>query len=106
MLLHQQSRAQYIQACCTQHSLPVSNCVHCMIRTADAYTGLPHWCPHTTEGVQMVLEPCLAELLHSGHINFGVACITKLLDAHLIDASKRTKLCQAVRLLLCCPAQF
>ena len=58
---------------------------------------------------EMVLEPCLAELPHCGHINFGVACISKLLDAHLIDASKHTKLCQAVRLLLsadacCCAA--
>ena len=57
----------------------------------------------------MVLEPCLAELLHSGHINFGVACISRLLDAHLIDASKHTKLCQAVRLpffadACCCAA--
>ena len=57
----------------------------------------------------MVLEPCLAELLHCGFIDFGMTCISKLLDAHLIDASKHTELCQAVRLPLaadacCCAA--
>ena len=51
----------------------------------------------------MVLEPCLAELPCSGYIDFCVACISSLLDAHLIDASKRSDLCSTVRLLHCLP---
>ena len=41
------------QTCCTQHTLPKLDCVHSMIRTADAYHGLAiagHWCPSSAVG--------------------------------------------------------
>ena len=47
-------------------------------------------------GVQMVLESCLASLLHCSYITFGVDCISKLLDANLITDSKLPDLCDAV----------
>lgn len=47
----------------------------------------------------MELESCLAKLLHSGYIAFGMACIFNFINAGLIDASKRSMLCEEVCLL-------
>lgn len=54
----------------------------------------------------MVLEGCLAQLQRSGFIGFSIACMSSLLDAHLIDHSKRSDLCKVVRLLPCLLARL
>ena len=45
-------------------------------------------------------ESCLASLACSSYVNFGVNCISKLLDANLIIENRLPDLCDAVRLLL------
>lgn len=52
-------------------------------------------------GAQMVLEGWLASLLHCSYSASGVACVSRLLGAGLIDGSKLPALCRAVRLVLC-----
>lgn len=51
--------------------------------------------------VQMVLEGCLAKLLHGGYVSFGVACIAGPLDTNLIGGSEIGNLCDAVSVLPC-----
>ena len=48
--------------------------------------------------VQMVLEGCLAQLLHGGYVGFGMACISNLLDTNLIAEGRVEGLCDVVRL--------
>lgn len=50
--------------------------------------------------MQKVLEGCLARLPH-GYRDFGVACLSRFLDARLIPESRTADLCNTVRLLKC-----